>query len=128
MIPTSNPIFGAYATSSAFALTLSRPMIEALRMVVERQPERAVLFGRDLDALVRRGLVVMRCTVNIDPSQPAINRDLLPTRAGRLVWALLRETGQVPGGRPDPALAYPHMPPRVESPPVPVRMKEPSHG
>lgn len=125
-----NPTFAEHATSHAFGLTLSRAMIESLRMVVERRPERSVLWGRDLDALVRRGLVVCRYTVNLDPKLPPTNREVLPTRAGRLVWALLRETGQVPGGKPDPMLREAPKPPSAQIDRVEISLKPrvKSHG
>ncbi len=90
-----NRKFEEYVTSQAFALTLSKPMIEALRWQVVKESDEAALDDMQLfhglnlmsfTALERRGLVYRH------PGKAGVR----VTEAGHLVYKLLAFANLVP--------------------------------
>lgn len=84
-----NRDFQAYATSQAFVLTLSRPMIDVLALIErqKREEDPALEHLNAYNALRRRGLVENRNGIQ--------GRKVYITEEGKLVLELCRRAGLV---------------------------------
>jgi hypothetical protein len=104
MADGSNERFTEAVTTQAFALTLSRAMIEALAGAVAAADRGDVLMSneRGPHGLERRGLVAWSAVMGAD-GRPVYG--WLPTRAGRLTLELCRCAGLQPGDPGDDFLA-----------------------
>lgn len=100
----SNERFTEAVTTQAFALTLSRAMIDALAASVAAADQGGVLNSneRGPQGLERRGLIVWSAVMGADGR--AIY-GWLPTRAGRLTLELCRCAGLQAGDQGDDFLA-----------------------
>lgn len=104
MADGTNERFTEAVTTQAFALTLSRAMIEALAAAVAAADRGDVLTSneRGPHGLERRGLVAWSAIMGGD-GRPVYG--WLPTRAGRLTLELCRCAGLQPGDPGDDFLA-----------------------
>lgn len=101
----TNERFSEAVTSQAFALTLSRAMIQALADTVEAADKGDVYLSNEQGwrGLERRGLVYWGKAHGGDENKPRFG--LMPTRAGRLTLELCRCAGLQPGDPGDDVLA-----------------------
>jgi hypothetical protein len=97
MTKIRNSTFSAHVTSAAFALTMSKNMIDFLARAVEQQDPASLWLNRaGMDGLERRGLVTVEAVEIIGTDvfmRPRFK--VAATRAGKLVYLLCFEAGLI---------------------------------